>query len=162
MTVNQSADASPKSVAEDLMQYLRETKGVCAEGNVHGWRWIRFFDGEWQAVKYGGEHRLSEFVHGEIVDNDTVLNWLVSKPAQILPCSKAYRWRPAETTVWEDVDTQDVFKDISRCFYCGQSEQTVVGLCLYETTDQDECLLCNGCHELWADAGEIASGPLER
>lgn len=158
---DQSARASSRSVAEDLMNYLRETRGVCAEGNVHGWRWIRFASGEWQATKYGGQHRLEQYVQGEILDEEAVLNWLVSKPVQIIPCSKAYLWRPKDETVWKDADDQDVFEDASRCFYCGESARSA-DLQLYETTEQGECLFCNDCHESWERAGEIVSGPVEQ
>jgi hypothetical protein len=161
MDNEQSTDASSRTVAEDLMDYLRETDGVCAEGNVHGWRWIQFVDGEWRAVKYGGKHRLNGYVDGAVLDAETVLNWMVEKPVQIIPCSEAYLWTPKNETVWEDANVQGVFSDASRCFYCGESEQSA-DLSQYETTNQAECLLCSDCHNSWEQAGEIASSPAEQ
>lgn len=161
MDEKQPPSPSEKSVAQDLMEYLRNTEGVCAEGSVNGWRWVRFKDGEWQAVKYGGKHRLSDFVEGEVLNSETVLEWLVEKPAQIIPVSEAYRWSPKEETIWEDAAAQDVFEDVPRCFYCGGSENAL-DLQLYETVEQGECLFCDGCHGSWESAGEIVSGPLQR
>lgn len=161
MNKSQPPSPSPESVAEDLMEYLRDTEGVCAEGSVNGWRWVRFVDGDWQAAKYGGKHRLSDFVVGTVLDSGTALKWLVEKPVQIIPISEAYRWSPKEETIWEDASSQYVFEDVSRCFYCGESEETV-SLQLYETAEQGECLFCGGCHDSWDAAGEIVAGPLEQ
>lgn len=160
MTTDLPPSPSSKSVADDLMTYLRDTEGVCAEGNVNGWRWIRFVDTEWRAVKYGDKHRLSDFVKGAIIDSDTVQDWLVRKPAKIIPISDAYKWRPKDETVWEDAHEQAVFEGVSRCFYCGMSEQST-DLHLYETAGHGECRFCGGCHASWDAADEIVSGPLE-
>lgn len=160
MSHDKPPSPSPKSVAEDLMEYLRDTDGVCAEGNVNGWRWVRYVDGEWQAASYGGQHRLSDFVKGELIDSDTALDWLVRKPIEIIPVSEAYRWRPKDETVWEDASAQGVFEDVSRCFYCGEDEQTA-DLNRYETMAQGDCLFCGGCHDSWDAAGEIVAGPLD-
>lgn len=161
MDSEQSTETSSRTVAEDLIDYLRKTEGVCAEGNVHGWRWIQFVDGEWQAVKYGGKHRLKGYIDGAILDHETVLSWMMQKPVQIIPCSEAYLWTPKDATVWEDADAQHVFSDVSRCFYCGESEQAT-DLDLYETTNQGKCLFCSDCHSSWEQAGEIASSPAEQ
>jgi hypothetical protein len=161
MDSEQSTEASSRSVAEDLMDYLQETEGVCAEGNVHGWRWIRFVNREWQAVTYGGEHQLKGYVKGEILGAETVLSRMMQKPVQIIPCSEAYLWRPKDETAWEDADTQDVFADVSRCFYCGESGRST-DLDLYETTNQGKCLFCSDCHGSWEQAGEIVAGPIEQ
>jgi hypothetical protein len=161
MDNEQSTEVSARTTAEDLIDYLREMEGVCAEGNVHGWRWIRFVDGEWQAVKYGGEHRLKGYVDGATLDTETVQSWMVEKPVQIIPCSEAYLWTPKDETVWEDADAQDVFDAVSRCFYCGESDRST-DLDLYETTNQGECLFCSDCHGSWEQADEIVSGPVEQ
>ncbi|QLH82352.1 hypothetical protein [Halosimplex pelagicum] len=161
MENEQPTEASSRSIAEDLMDYLRETNGVCAEGNVHGWRFIQFVDGEWRGVKYGGEHRLKDYVKGSVLDAETVLSWMVEKPVQIIPCSEAYLWMPKDETVWEDADAQDVFRDASRCFYCGESERST-DLELYETAKQGECLFCSDCHSTWEQADEILPGPVEQ
>ncbi|WP_176548353.1 hypothetical protein [Natrinema sp. CBA1119] len=143
-----------ESIARDLMDYLRENPGVCAEGNVHGWRWVRYTDGEWRAADYGGEHRLSRYVGGTTLEPNAVEQWLAGKPVTLLPVSEAYQWGPSDTTVWQDAAEQDVFTDADRCFYCGQSDRSVT-LERYETTDEGECLFCADCHEQWGRADEI-------
>lgn len=149
-----------RSIAADLLEYLREHPGVCAEGNVHGWAWIRYWHGEWRAVRYGGKHRLPDYVHGAVLDREEVLEWLVKKPVSLEPAGDAYRWSPKDETVWEDAVDQDVFEDVERCFWCGTSEAST-DLMLYETTEQGECWFCPDCRESWDRAGEIASGPIE-
>lgn len=143
-----------ESIARDLMEYLRENPDVCAEGNVIGWRWVRYADGEWRAIDYGGQDRLKFHVRGAVLEPETVREWLANKPVTLCPASEACRLRSGETTVWEDADQQDVFTDCERCFYCGQSDRSV-GLECYETTDDGNCLLCSDCHEQWERAGEI-------
>lgn len=146
-----------REIASDLLEYLRENPGVCAEGNVHGWRWVRFHDGDWQAAKYyDGNDRLKDYVVGDVLDESTVLDWLVSKPATLIPGSGAYLWGPSDHTVWEEADEQDVFTDHDRCFWCGGSEQTN-NLKAYETTEDGECLLCQDCHESWEKADQIVA-----
>lgn len=145
-----------RDVAADLRDYLRETDGVCAEGNVHGWRWVRFHDGDWQATKYNeGNDRLRDYVEGDVLDESTVLEWLVSKPFTLIPESEAYLWGPSEKTVWQHADEQDVFTDLDRCGWCGASERTA-NVDAYDTVEDGRCLLCEDCYESWDDAGEIA------
>ena len=148
--------ATTESIARDLLDYLREHPDVCAEGNVHGWRWLRFVDGEWRAAKYGGKHRLKRFVDGEILDEEAARAWLESKPVTLIPATEAYLWGPSEATVWEDADEQDAFTDSDRCFWCGSSERSVA-LDRFETAEDGECLLCPECEESWERAGEIVA-----
>lgn len=149
MSDSQSTTLTERKIAKDLADYLREYPGACANGNVHGWAWIRFHDGEWQATRYySGSDRLKSYVEGEVLDEDAVLDWLVSKPVEIIPTSEATLWGPSETTVWEDADEQDVFTDRDRCYWCGGSERTH-DLTEYETVENGDCLLCSDCHESW-------------
>ncbi|QCW05303.1 hypothetical protein [Natrinema pallidum] len=142
------------SIARDLADYLRENPGVCAEGNVHGWHWVRYTDGEWRGTDYGGQHRLPGYVDGDTLERETVLQWLADKPVTLVPVTEAHQWGPSEATVWDDADAQDVFIDADRCYYCGTSERDA-DLTRYETTDQGECRFCDDCHESWDRAGEI-------
>lgn len=145
-----------REIAHDQAEYLAVTDGVCAEGNVRGWRWVRFHNGEWQAAKYHeGRDRLKDYVVGDVLDESRVLEWLVAKPVTILPQSQAYLWGPSEATVWEDAVDQDVYTDHDRCHWCGCSERTH-DLEAYETKSDGECLLCSDCHDSWSRAGEIA------
>lgn len=144
-----------RDIAEDLADYLRDHPEVCAEGNVNGWRWIRYHDGDWQATRYyDGTNRLREYVVGDVLDEETVLRWLESKPVTLVPLAEAHLWAPREQTVWDDATEQDVFTDRDRCWWCGASERTH-DLTEYETTSDGECLLCPSCHESWDKAGEL-------
>lgn len=156
------APATPtaRSIAEDLQEYLQANPGVCAEGNVHGWRWVRYWNDEWRATRCGGQHRLSDYVHGAVLTDDDVLEWLAEKPVTLKPAGEARRWSPKDETVWEDATEQDVFEDVERCFWCGTSAAST-DLTLYETAEQGVCWFCPDCQESWDRAGEIASGPLE-
>ena len=148
-----------REIASDLIEYLRENQGVCA--NIHVQGWIRFHDGEWQAARYlGGKDRLNSYVAGDVLDESAVLDWFVSMPVTFTPESEAFRWAPSEQTVWEDADRQDVFTDRERCFWCGESERNR-SLEAYETTEDGECLLCPDCYESWAKANQIVEPVLE-
>lgn len=148
-----------RSIAKDLMDYLRENPETCAEGNVHGWRWVKFCDGEWRATRYGGQHRLKGYAQGETLEPEDVLEWLTYNPIEIIPASEAKLWSLRGPTVWEDAEEQDAFKpNINRCFWCGQSERST-DLQLHETVEHGESHLCPGCTESWAKAGEIADQP---
>lgn len=144
-----------ESIVDDLLAYLRENPDVCAAGNVNGWRWVRYHDGEWQATRYGGQHRLSRYVDGTVLEADEARRWLTTNPVELIPAADAIQWGPSETSVWEDAADQDVFTDAERCFWCGQSERSVA-LEGYETTDHGECDLCSECHDSWEKAGELA------
>lgn len=155
MPEDSPSSVSPRSIASDLLEYLRENPGVCAEGNVHGWRWVRFHAGNWQAVKYyQGADRLKDVVVGEVLDDEAVLDWLEAKPVTLIPESEAVLWTPSEQTVWDNADQQDVFTDHDRCFWCGSSERTQV-LQSYQTTPNGKCQLCSDCYESWEKADEI-------
>lgn len=146
---------SERSIASDLLEYLQNNPGVCANGNVHGWAWIRYHDGDWQATRYASSSdRLKSYVVGDVLDEEAVLDWLESKPVSLIPATEAYLWRPAEETVWEDADEQDVFADYDRCFWCGGSERTHE-LSVYQTVENGECKLCPSCRESWDSADEI-------
>jgi len=144
--------ATTDSIARDLLAYLRENPGVCAYGSVTGYIWLRYYDGEWQAATYGGQHRLSNYVDGQVFDEKTALSWLERNPAEPIPLSKAGSRN--ETTVWQATDEQDVFADVDRCFWCGESERST-GLATEATHDHGEIDLCADCRASWADAGEL-------
>ena len=158
-TDTQGAD-TVRQIARDQMAYCRENPGVCADGNAHGWRWIRYVDDEWRATKYGGQHRLKGYVEGAILDAETALDWFVTKPVTIIPATEAFLWRPRDTTVWEDADAQDVFTDATRCFWCGAGERSA-SLDDYETHDHGRIPLCLDCHGSWRRAGELVDGRAE-
>ncbi|WP_135666851.1 hypothetical protein [Halorhabdus rudnickae] len=148
---------TPREIAADIREYLRSNSAVCAEGAAHGWRWLRFCAGEWRAVRYcSGDERRSSYVEGRVFDDDEALDWIESHPATLRPTAEAYRWDPAEQTVWEDACEQDVFSDFDRCFWCGGSDRDH-DLQEYQTVEDGVCSLCDECHTAWADAGEIVS-----
>jgi len=146
--------ATRASIAEDELQYLQENPTVCAEGNVNGWRWLRYHDGEWQATDYGGPHRLTSYVNGKVLTREEAKKWLKTKPIKRIPTSEAYQWKPKDKTVWEEAEEQEVFKDVQRCFYCGKSENAV-SLSNEETTDHGELDLCKDCKGAWNRSGEL-------
>jgi hypothetical protein len=144
-----------RAIASYLLEYLKNNDEVCADGNANGWTWIRYEAGDWQAVRFSrSDDTLKSYVVGDVLDEATVMDWLVSKPATIIPQRQAYLWGPSENTVWELADEQDVFEDYERCFWCGDSErnQTIKS---YQTTENGECSLCPECRDSWASAGEI-------
>lgn len=150
-----------EDIASDLFDYLKDNPNVCANGNVHGWTWIRFHDGEWQATKYyTGDDRLKSFVVGRVLEERKVLDYLAMKPITLIPQSEAYLWGPSDQTVWEDADEQDVFRDFTRCYWCGCSERTH-DLQEYDTVDDGDTVLCSSCFESWINAGEIAEEYLQ-
>lgn len=148
-----SAEAGEHRIANDQMEYLREHSDVCAEGNVVGLMWVRYHGGEWQAVEYGGKHRLQKRVRGVVFGEDDALNWFVGNPVTLRPSAEAASWSRPEG-VWADVEDQGVFTDAERCFWCGQSEHAV-SLNTFQTTDQGVCDFCPDCRESWERAGEI-------
>jgi hypothetical protein len=147
--------STEEEIASDLLAYLRANPGVCANGNVHGWAWIRFHDGAWQATRYyrGGD-RLSSYIVGDVLDENAVMDWLITKPVTLIPGSEAYLCSPP--TVWKEAAQQDVFTSLDRCFWCGHSERSH-DLQPYQTTEDGECLLCADCYESWESAGEIVA-----
>lgn len=143
--MNADSTTTERGIARDLLDYLRANPGVCAEGNVHGWRWVRYHDGEFHATTYGGDDRQNSYVSGEVLDEDAAVSWLTSKPVSLLPASEAYQWRPSDETVWEDADEQDVFRDYDRCWFCGGSERDH-DLTEYETVEDGDLTLYSDCH----------------
>jgi hypothetical protein len=154
---DESVEVVEQRIANDQMEYLREHSDVCAVGNVVGLMWVRFHDGEWQAVEYGGKHRLHERVRGVVFEADDALNWFVENPVTLRPSAEAASWSRPEG-VWGDVEDQDVFTAAERCFWCGQSEHAV-SLTESQTTNQGACNFCPDCLESWERAGEIAETP---
>jgi hypothetical protein len=148
-----TVEAVEQRIAHDQMEYLREHSEVCAVGNVVGLMWVRFHDGKWQAVEYGGKHRLQKRVRGVVFEEDDALNWFVDNPVTLRPLVEAASWSRPEG-VWTDVEEQDVFADAERCFWCGQSEHAV-SLIVSQTTDQGVCSFCPDCFESWEQAGEL-------
>jgi hypothetical protein len=140
-------------IAKDQMEYLREHSDVCAEGNVVGLMWVRYHDDEWQAVKYGGKHRLHDRVKGVALEIEDALRWFIENPVTIRPSVEAAAWSQPDG-IWGDVEDQDVFTNAERCFWCGKSEHSV-SLGEYRTAEQGVCDFCPDCLESWERAGEI-------
>jgi len=141
-----------ETIANDLVDYLRENPGVCASVSVgmSDHPWIRYRDGEWQAASYADIDRIDS----RVVDEERVVSLIEANPTNLIPCHEAYRWKPADQTVWEDAAEQDAFSDRDRCVWCGFSDRTR-NLSLYQTVDDGECLLCDDCHEAWDKDDEI-------
>jgi len=139
-------------IAGDQMDYLREQSGVCADVSIVAGNqpWIRFHGGEWQYAKFGDNGR----IEGKTLDAETVQRLFAENPVRLEPVSEAFRWRPADRTVWEHAAEQDVFTDRDRCFWCGHSERDR-DLTEYETAEDGDCLLCAGCHESWDNQDQI-------
>lgn len=150
-----SAEAIEHRIANDQMEYLREHSDVCAVGNVVRLMWVRYHGGEWQAVEYGGNHRLQKRVRGVGFEEGDALNWFVENPVTLRPSAEAASWSRPEG-IWGDVEDQDVFTDAERCFWCGQSEHAV-SLTESQTIEQGVCSFCPDCLESWEQAGEIAN-----
>lgn len=148
-----------EDIARNQFDYLQEHPGVCADGNVNGWQWLRHYDGEWRVATFGGPHQLSSKVRGAVFSDGNALGWLISNPVTLIPAHDAGSYRHGVTSVWESADEQDVFTDRTRCFWCGVSERTR-GLAAYQTTEQGVCHFCPGCHDSWERDGEIV-GPIE-
>lgn len=146
---------SELDIARDQADYLRENPGVTAKGNVHGWRWVRHVDGEWRALKTGDTHRLPKYLEGAVLDEDSVIQWLTSKPVTCVPSATAgdYQFDPS---AWAAADVQDVFTDHDRCWWCGGSERDHE-LTEYETRDHGRCLLCTDCVEPWLNGDHIVA-----
>lgn len=151
---NQTTAEIEQRIATDQMEYLRKHSDVCAKGSVTGLIWIRYCDGEWQAVAYGGQHRLQRRVRGVLLEEDNALSWLINNPVSILPVAKAGAGIHSDS-VWSNAEDQDVFRNANRCFWCGKSEH-VVSLTESQTTEQGACSFCPDCLESWQRAGEIA------
>lgn len=157
-TEDDGAEATPRTIAEDLAEYLQETPDVCVDGSVNGWAWLRFVDGEWRAVQYSSDpDRLRSFVEGTVFDRSQALDWLVSNPAQPVPVTDAGSFTDGDASIWQDADEQDVWTDRDRCAWCGHSDRTR-DLTLYETTENGECRLCEDCHESWGQQ-DLIVGP---
>jgi hypothetical protein len=154
---SESVEIVEQRIANDQMEYLRDNSDVCAEGNVVGLMWVRYHDDEWQAVEYGGKHRLQSRVRGVVLEVDDALSWFVTNPVTLRPTGEAAT-RGYSEGIWADVEEQDVFTDADRCFWCGQSEYTV-SLTESQTTDQGRCEFCSDCLESWQRAGEISGIP---
>jgi hypothetical protein len=154
---DESVEAVEQRIANDQMKYLRDNSNVCAEGNVVGLMWIRYYDDEWQAVEYGGKHRLQNRVRGVVFGEDDTLDWFIDNPVTLRPTAEAAT-RGHPDGVWGDVEEQDVFTDADRCFWCGQSESSV-SLTESQTTEQGRCDFCPDCLESWQRAGEITDIP---
>lgn len=144
-------DPLEHQIAEDQMQYLRENPELCAKGSVNVWVWVRYNDSEWRAVnRERSEHRLRTRMRGTVLTEDDALRWFLTNPVTLIPAEGA----GTQGSIWNDVDEQGVFEDVTRCFYCGVSENAVE-LTSYRTTEQGECTFCNSCRSMWDDAGEI-------
>lgn len=139
------------SIARDIVEYLRENPDVCADISVSAgcFPWVRFHDGDWQMVQYG-QHR----IEGRVIEEQAVVGYIETNPTDLLLVSEAYQWGPKEKTAWEEADEQDVFTDADRCFWCGESENSVA-LGFYETLEDGDTHLCPECFESWDRAGEI-------
>jgi len=146
-----------KDIAKDLLKYLRENPGVCARANGTSSHCLRYNNGEWQLVKYGGKHRLRKYVDGNVLDPEDARKWIEINPISLIPTATAPYGKRRK--IWTEAHEQGVFADVDRCQWCGESEHTV-DLELYETTDQGKCNFCPDCHSSWDRAGEIKSGPL--
>lgn len=145
-----------RTIAADLVDYLRDNPGVCADISVHAGRfpWVRHRDGEFQYARYGQQGRAKGRVAGTVLDEDDVVDLFAKNPVNLVPVDEAYLWSPSTKTVWEDAAEQDAFTDSDRCWWCGGSERDH-DLEEYETTEDGDCLLCDECHESWDDAGQI-------
>jgi len=144
-------------IALDQLEYLKTTGNVCANGSTTGWTWVRYHDGDWQALRFATEAvHTSEYVHGEVWDRQRVVDWLVGNPVTMHPQSTAYRWSPDSNTVWDYADEQDAFTDRDRCVWCGHSDRTR-SLGEYETVDDGTVTLCEDCRDDWGRAGELVN-----
>lgn len=149
------------TLISDRIAYLKEQTGVCAEGSVNGYVWIRYVDGEWRGVRYGGQHRRRSYVDGTVFDEDDVRRWMENNPVRVIPVRDATVGVHADTDVWEDAAAQDVFSDADRCFWCGVSDTSAeTHVALYETIEHGEIHLCDECKPIWDDAGELVSNPV--
>jgi len=94
-------------IAEDLLAYLRDHPTVCADVSAQGYHrpWVRYRDGAYQLAGYGEISR----IHATTLDEDQAISLFKHHPVQLLPASKAYRWKPATKTVWDDGAEQDAF-----------------------------------------------------
>lgn len=154
---SESVGIVEQRIATDQMEYLRDNPDVCAEGDVVGLMWMRYHDDEWQAVEYGGKHRLQARVRGVVFGEDDALDWFVRNPVTLRPTAAAGT-RGHSDGIWADVEDQDVFTEADRCFWCGQSESSV-SLTESQTADQGVCNFCPDCLESWERAGETIAIP---
>lgn len=147
--------ALEQQIAKDQMDYLRDHPSICAMGGAYGHNYVRYQDGDWQAVQTGElQHRLSDYLSGKELDQEDALEWFQNRPVELRPCSMAAEWISNADNLWEKVNEQDVFSDVNRCFWCGISANQTT-LKTYQTTDQGICDFCSECYEAWDKQNEI-------
>lgn len=143
---------SETQIAKDLLAYLRDHPSACADVSAQGYYrpWVRYRDGQYQLAGFGEIDR----IHATTLSEKQALELFKNNPVQLLPAHKAYRWKPANRTVWEHAAEQDAFTSLTRCFWCGFSERTT-DLSLYETVDDGNCWICSDCHRTWDNQNEL-------
>jgi hypothetical protein len=146
--------ATTESVRDDICEYLEGSPDVTAEGSLHGWRWVRWVDGDWRVVNSGGKHRLNKYLYGKVVTPGEIKGWLLSNPVQLHATCDAYRHDGCEHPVWEAVERQSVFTDENRCFWCGVSESHST-LNSETAVEHGDIHLCNDCRPAWVKQDEL-------
>jgi hypothetical protein len=143
-----------KQIAQDMVEYIKQNRGVCGEIRQAHNLWIRFAGGDWQAVKYTrSSDRLRSYIVGNTPPREDVVELCSKNGVVVLPVSDA-GYRQKDSPIWDAVEKQGVFNDVARCFWCGCSEAERE-LQSYETVEDGVCNLCNSCEESWRSAGEI-------
>lgn len=142
-------------IALDQLAYLKDTSGVCARGSSTGWTWLRYHCDEWRAVRYATEsEHLRDYLHGQVLTAEQAGNWLADNPATIEPVADAKRWSQSSNTIWETAERQGVFRDATRCSWCGECDENRT-INVFESTGDGTVSLCKSCEESWDRAGEL-------
>lgn len=99
----------PMTIQTELMEYLRDREGVCAEFPDLEWDSIRYQDGDWQAAKWTATSDGRQLqVQTETVSTEMVLSWLRQYPVQIKPAADATHRENVDESIWTVVDDQIV------------------------------------------------------
>ena len=152
-TTTEDESATVESIAQDIREYMRGAPDITATGSTMHWYWVRYKNGEWRGLRTGGKHRLGDYLHGRTFTDEEFLEWQLNNPVNLLPSDEASHGREDES-IWAKADTQGVFTDKDRCFWCGHDEDNVA-LTEEQAVEHGEILLCGECRPTWEKQDEI-------